>query len=175
MGYVRTYGQALWGGMPHRLFSHFYKEVIGMAIESISSTPAYQTMTVAQTQPVSRPAAEVSTDGESLQDISIRPDAVTAAVEASHEAADDGEQSSGQSEAFTQKDSEKLKKAVEDMNKKMNNSIAKYGIHEGTNRVTIKIVDKDTDKVIKELPPDKTLDMIAKVWEMAGILVDEKR
>ena len=29
--------------------------------------------------------------------------------------------------------------------------------------------------LIKELPPEKTLDMIAKVWEMAGILVDEKR
>ncbi len=148
-----------------------------MAIEPISGMPAYQTMTVAQTQPVSRPAAEVSKEGEGTQDnISIRPDAVTAAVEGTHEAADDGEQSSGQgSEAFNQKDSEKLKKAVEDMNKKMSNSIAKYGIHEGTNRLTIKIVDKDTDKVIKELPPDKTLDMIAKVWEMAGILVDEKR
>jgi flagellar protein FlaG len=147
-----------------------------MAIEGISSTSAYQTMaTVQAPQPVTRPAAEVTTDGETMQDISVRPDPTTSIVEAAHEAAEDGEQSGGQSSEYTQKDSEKLKKAVEDMNKKMNNSIAKYGIHEGTNRVTIKIVDKDTDKVIKELPPDKTLDMIAKVWEMAGILVDEKR
>ena len=36
-------------------------------------------------------------------------------------------------------------------------------------------VDKDTKKVVKEFPPEKTLDMIAKVWEMAGLLVDEKR
>ena len=43
-----------------------------------------------------------------------------------------------------------------------------------TNRVTIKIVDKDTKKVLKEYPPEKTLDMIAKVWEMAGLLVDQK-
>ena len=41
--------------------------------------------------------------------------------------------------------------------------------------MTIKLVDRDTKEVIKELPPEKTLDMIAKVWEMAGILVDEKR
>ena len=41
--------------------------------------------------------------------------------------------------------------------------------------VKIKIIDRDTKKVIKELPPEKTLDMIAKAWEMAGILVDEKR
>ena len=39
----------------------------------------------------------------------------------------------------------------------------------------IKSVDKETKKVIKELPPEKTLDMIAKVWDMAGILVDERR
>ena len=148
-----------------------------MAIESIGGSNAYQTMSVVQVQPAPKPAAEVSTEGEKLQDISIRPDPTTAAVEKSHEAADDGEQSGGQAggETATQKDQERLRKAVEDMNKKMSNSIAKYGIHEGTNRVTIKIVDKDTDKVIKELPPDKTLDMIAKVWEMAGILVDEKR
>ena len=40
---------------------------------------------------------------------------------------------------------------------------------------TIKIIDKETREVIKEFPPEKTLDMIAKVWELAGLLVDEKR
>lgn len=68
-----------------------------------------------------------------------------------------------------------IKKAVEDINKRANNSEAIFGVHEDTNRVTIKIVDKQTKEVIKEFPPDKTLDMIAKVWEMAGLMVDEKR
>lgn len=70
---------------------------------------------------------------------------------------------------------EALKKAVEELNKKAVNSEAIFGIHEATNRVTIKIVDKDSREVLKEYPPEKTLDMIAKVWELAGILVDEKR
>ena len=48
-------------------------------------------------------------------------------------------------------------------------------IHEKTNRITIKIVDKKTKEVIREFPPEETLDMIAKAWELAGILVDEKR
>ncbi len=39
----------------------------------------------------------------------------------------------------------------------------------------IKIVDKDTKEVIKEFPPEETLDMIEKVWELAGIMVDERR
>lgn len=68
-----------------------------------------------------------------------------------------------------------IRKAVEEVNKKAVNSEAIFGIHESTNRVTIKIIDKDTKKVIKEIPPEKTLDMIAKVWELAGLMVDEKR
>lgn len=70
---------------------------------------------------------------------------------------------------------EQLKKAVEEINKKANNASAVFGVHEETNRITIKIVDKDSKEVIKEFPPEKTLDMIAKVWEMAGLMVDEKR
>lgn len=70
---------------------------------------------------------------------------------------------------------EQIKKAVENINKNSAQTEAVFGVHDGTNRVTIKIVDKESKKVIKEYPPEKTLDMIAKVWEMAGILVDEKR
>ena len=67
-----------------------------------------------------------------------------------------------------------IRKAVDEINKKAHNSEVDFGIHDATNRVTIKIVDKDTKKVLKEYPPEKTLDMIAKVWEMAGLLVDKK-
>ncbi len=74
-----------------------------------------------------------------------------------------------------QAEQSKIKKAIEEINKKANNSEAIFGVHEDTNRVTIKIVDKKTKEVIKEFPPDKTLDMIARVWEMAGLMVDEKR
>lgn len=75
-----------------------------------------------------------------------------------------------------QASNEQIRQAVETINKKAQyNGEAVFGIHEATNRVTIKIVDKDTKEVIKEFPPEKTLDMIAKVWEMAGIMVDERR
>ena len=82
---------------------------------------------------------------------------------------------SGQGAPTPEQTQAKIKKAVEEINKKANNSEAVFGIHEGTNRVTIKIVDKQTKEVIKEFPPDKTLDMISRVWEMAGLMVDEKR
>ena len=69
---------------------------------------------------------------------------------------------------------EQIKRAVEDLNKKMKHTSCEFGIHESTNRVMIKIVDNDTKEVIKEFPPEETLDMIAKVWEVAGLMVDEK-
>lgn len=153
-----------------------------MAIDAIN-TNTYQAVSsvqAVQMTPVTKIAETNTMEGETLQDISTRPDPTTVAVENTHEAADDGKQSGenghSQADLMRQKENEKIKKAIEDLNKKASsNCVARYGIHDETNRVTIKIVDKDTDKVIKELPPEKTLDMIAKVWEMAGILVDEKR
>ena len=68
-----------------------------------------------------------------------------------------------------------LKEAISKINSANGNAEAVFGIHEGTNRVIIKMVDKETRKVIKEFPAEETLDLIAKAWELAGILVDEKR
>ena len=86
-----------------------------------------------------------------------------------------GEGSGGNPAANAEAQAAQIKRAVEEINKKANNSEAVWGVHEGTNRVTIKLVDKQTREVIKEFPPDKTLDMISRVWEMAGLMVDEKR
>ena len=85
----------------------------------------------------------------------------------------DGNRDDGQAKQTISEKSQ-IRKAVDEINKKAHNSEAVFGIHDATNRVTIKIVDKDTKKVLKEYPPEKTLDMIAKVWEMAGLLVDQK-
>lgn len=68
-----------------------------------------------------------------------------------------------------------IKKAVEDINRRSASTEAVFGYHEGTKRVTIKIIDKETKEVKKEYPAEETLDMIQKVWEMAGLMVDEKR
>ena len=68
-----------------------------------------------------------------------------------------------------------IKRAVDEVNRKVKNNELIFGIHEATNRVTIKVIDKSTKEVLREFPPEQTLDMIAKVWELAGIMVDERR
>ncbi len=75
----------------------------------------------------------------------------------------------------SQQNNKQLQQAIEKFKEKMNHKTeAVFGIHEGTNCVMIKIVDKDTKDILKEYPPEQTLDMIQKVWEMAGIMFDEK-
>ena len=149
-----------------------------MALEPISSAMTFTAQPVAQQITAPKPPeknADEFTEG-SMQNAAQPVDNVTLAVNAAQ--AKDGEsgnQQNGQQEQQSSPTAEAVKKAVEEMNKKMSNSVAQFGIHEETNHLTIKIVDKETRKVIKELPPEKTLDMIAKVWEMAGLLVDEKR
>lgn len=72
---------------------------------------------------------------------------------------------------------EKVKSAIADINKKIapTQTQCEFKYHEKTHRITITVRDKQTDEVIKEIPPEKTLDMIAKTLELAGLLVDEKR
>lgn len=90
------------------------------------------------------------------------------------DAAVTGTDASGAKSAEMILGTEAMRKAAEEINRNAKHSEAVFGIHEGTNRVTIKIVDKNTKEVLKEYPPEKTLDIIAKVWEMAGLMVDER-
>ncbi len=143
-----------------------------MAIEPISSM-----MTVQAQGSVVQKQAPVQPERPEGADSSVRAaervDQTTNIVE---NAQDKGRADSGEQQGKEQQASnDQIRKAVEQLNKSMANSEAVFGIHEDTNRVTIKIVDKTTKEVIKELPPEKTLDMIARVWDMAGILVDERR
>lgn len=47
-------------------------------------------------------------------------------------------------------------------------------VHEKTHAVMYKIKDVITGEVIAEFPPKKIQDMVAKMWELAGLFVDEK-
>jgi len=47
-------------------------------------------------------------------------------------------------------------------------------VHEVTKTVMYVIRDTTNNEVIAEYPPKKIQDMIAKMWELAGLFVDEK-
>ena len=39
----------------------------------------------------------------------------------------------------------------------------------------IKVIDTETNKVVKEIPPEQLIRLAAKIQEMIGLLVDEER
>ena len=71
---------------------------------------------------------------------------------------------------------EELEQAVEKANQFLLGLKTQFDfkVHEGTGRTVVRLIDKQTEKVIKEIPPEKMLDVLANIWESAGILVDRK-
>lgn len=141
-----------------------------MAIEPLGSIMSMQAQTATPVK-TQAPQAEVASSEPNPSNVVQE----VTNVEKVHDVTKDTLAKENSQDTKREATNEQIRKAVEKLNKSMNNSEAIFGIHEATNRVTIKIVDKSTKEVIKELPPEKTLDMIAKAWELAGILVDEKR
>ena len=50
----------------------------------------------------------------------------------------------------------------------------RFSIHKQTKQIMVKIIDSSTQEVIKELPPEKLLDMVASMMERAGLIVDKR-
>lgn len=87
------------------------------------------------------------------------------------------------SEAMNKKDAnvsnaekKQIKNSVNNLNKLLQkeNTHVEYKIHKYFGDVIIKIVDNNTKEVVKEMPPEKILDMIQKMCEMDGVFVNKK-
>ncbi len=61
------------------------------------------------------------------------------------------------------------------LNSQIERTHCAYTYDEETKRISIKVFDDETEELIREVPPEKTLEAIKKIWEIAGIIIDEKR
>lgn len=144
-----------------------------MAVGAISGAAAsYQASSNIMTgATVTTPATNVSVVSAASEESSSAKTVSKQTTEKKQENNNSGLSMNASSQEITE---EKMQKAIDDINRNLQNKECEFGYDEKTNRVTIKIIDKETDEIIRELPPEKTLKMIAKVWELAGLLVDEK-
>mgnify|MGYP001549760066 CR=1 FL=1 len=62
-----------------------------------------------------------------------------------------------------------LEQTASFLNKKL-----KFSINNELNEVVVKVVDAETDKVIKELPPEELLRISMRIREAVGLLIDEE-
>ncbi len=71
---------------------------------------------------------------------------------------------------------EKLKEGIEKLNETIQtfHEELKFEIHEESERMMTKVVNIEKNEVIKKIPPEEILDMIGRIKEMVGLILDEK-
>lgn len=81
----------------------------------------------------------------------------------------------------SEKDAQKIRETVEKMNeelKKVDTSI-RFKVHEshdGTlNRISIKVIERESEKVIMEIPSEESIEFSEKMDEITGMLFDHSR
>jgi flagellar protein FlaG len=81
-----------------------------------------------------------------------------------------------ESEEATTQDTELLKDVlrVAERHFHIRNVGLEFEVHDGTGRLKVTVVDKETGDIIREVPPQQVLDMVAKLDEMMGILFEQK-
>ena len=118
-----------------------------------------------------------------VQSVTAAADNFARVAQTSEKQQRSSEDTSGQEQLFDEGipiqevSKEKVENAIRDINAKIRptHTECQFSYHEATKRISIKVLDQASGEVIREIPPEKTLDMIAKTLELAGILVDEKR
>ncbi|SDH64436.1 flagellar protein FlaG [Alteribacillus bidgolensis] len=73
-------------------------------------------------------------------------------------------------------DPKELQEQADGMNKMLEASYTdlKFNVHEDLDRIYVQVLERETEEVVREIPPEKFLDMVASMLEQVGILVDEK-
>lgn len=72
---------------------------------------------------------------------------------------------------------EEIKQTVAELNRLSGsfNDKVQFGYHENTNRIVVKIIDKDTNEVVSEIPSKYSLRLLDHFRENMGLFVDESR
>lgn len=122
-------------------------------------------------------AKQADTTGKSSSSSPISAPIVTKVLTNDSAAADlmQDDETDGQNPGLKDPTKKTIDAMMSEANQKLSRTRCEYSYDEPTKRVSIKVYDKDTDKLIREVPPEKSLEALQKIWELAGIIVDEKR
>ncbi len=68
-----------------------------------------------------------------------------------------------------------IRSVISKANENIKYTATKFIYYEDINKIAIKVVDRDTDEVIREIPREETIEILQKIMESAGLLFDVKR
>ena len=71
---------------------------------------------------------------------------------------------------------EELRRIIEEIRKKLDylNKYLKIEIDQDLEIPVVKILEKETNKVIRQIPPEYILELMKKIDQLLGILIDER-
>lgn len=127
----------------------------------------------------------ISSSSQSSPDLSSKPSnqSVEAVSQTSPKSGgtlkNDSYDAKGNREEVTEVEADRRMKSVIDQAnervKHTGNRQLAFSYNENTKRISIKVYDSLTKEIIKEIPPEKTIEMLERIYDLAGIMVDEKR
>jgi len=102
---------------------------------------------------------------------------IGAAAHAVHNEKSDAEKQERISPPREELGPEEIQKALKELNRLSGsfNEKVQFDFNEKTNRIIIKIINKDTDEVVSEIPSKYSLRLLEHIQENMGIFVDESR
>ncbi len=73
-------------------------------------------------------------------------------------------------------DTDVLEKIAEELNEdfRIFNASISFSVDKDTGTTVVKIFDRDTEEIIREIPPEELLSLAAKLTDIIGRLVDKK-
>ena len=74
---------------------------------------------------------------------------------------------------ISRNDVDEMVEALKDLTATLNTSM-NFSVDEGTKDIVVKIIDKETDKVIRQIPPEELLKLQEKMQDLTGFLLNNE-
>jgi len=65
---------------------------------------------------------------------------------------------------------DRLNSGVRDMHERLS-----FSYHEKTHRIVVRVLNRDTNEVIREIPPREAIKLLEHIQDFLGMIVDEQR
>jgi flagellar protein FlaG len=114
-------------------------------------------------------AKTVSANINTLSELKQSPSSSANIKRAETRTSEQKSETSGNQAKLTRKDVEEMVEALEDIANTVQTRL-NFTIDDGTEDVVVKIMDKETDEVIKQFPAEEILELREKMQDLSGLL-----
>lgn len=146
-----------------------------MALKSIQSNPGYDNLANTANSANSMDISRIHPKQQQISHVNVSSTSVTNSVKPVFAQSGKNQSQNEDSGKHTQATESQIRAAISEANFKATRTRCEFSVDDKTQRISIKVIDKESAEVIREIPAEESLEMLAKIWELAGILVDEKR